>query len=877
MYILRYLFSNLISKITIALLLVIVVFLTAFKVNEYRMHRNVFISELQARGEKITGRLATNLVVPLWELDENWVRKIIDSEMTDESVYAIIVQGGGYLNEGKKRDLHWKPVEATGVIAGDFVIHSGDVVRGDATIGSLTIYVTKQFMENRLREDAKYAFLTTLLLSIVLMLFLVLQLNKIIIQPLQQVLATAKAIAKGDYGHDIEISQRDEVGMLGHEVNLMKKNISLREQELDNTIQQLKLKSQELEKELVVRKEAEKALKESEEKYIDLYDNAPDMYGSVDRKSALVIQCNQTLANELGYTKEEIVGQPIFTLYQPDCMEEVERCFHKFVETGTVHDAELQLMRKDGSKLEVSLSVSSVRDEQGAICYSRSTWRDITERKYMENELLKLNEELEQRVKDRTQELAHSKEAAETANQAKSVFLANMSHELRTPLNAVLGFSQLMQNDKTISKSQRDNLDIINRSGSHLLQLINDVLDMSKIEAGRTVLETEDFDLGEMVRNTIDMMRINAEAKGLQLLLDQTSRFPRFVHGDCQKLRQILINILSNAVKFTSVGGVSLRLDAVNGHPDTITLRAEVEDSGPGMKPDDIHRIFVPFERLTATGGLDGTGLGLAITRQFIKMMGGEIEVESKPGHGSLFRFTLQVQAAKGDVEPIIASETRQIIGLSPGQNEYRILIAEDQLDNQLLLQRLLESVGFKVRIAQNGEESIRIFQEWNPHFIWMDQRMPVMDGLEATRRIKAMPGGKSTVIVAITASVFKENKDRVMESGANDFVRKPYNPEEIFDCMAKHLGVRYLYGEDKAPADKGVTKMEASPEAFATLPDELLAELRSAAVVLDVEQGMAVIGRIEKLNPTLASDLRRFVEAFDFKTIQKLLRQADK
>ena len=484
---------------------------------------------------------------------------------------------------------------------------------------------------------------------------------------------------------------------------------------------------------------------------------------------------------------------------------------------------------------------------------------DIAERKRMEDEL------------------KQAKDTAIAANRAKSVFLANMSHELRTPLNAVLGFTGIMDNTPWRSEGDRKYLEIINRSGKHLLQLINDVLDMSKIEAGRILLDEDDFDLGDLVRDVIDMMQVRSREKGLQLILDQTSRFPRFIHGDAAKLRQILINLLSNAVKFTEVGGVTLRLDALNNHPDIITLRGEVEDTGSGIAAEAIERIFIPFEQLVDSKTQKGTGLGLSITRQFVEMMNGEIVVESTPGSGSLFRFNLQVEHAQGEVAAKDTIETQCVIALSPGQPEYRVLIVEDQLDNQLLLRTVLESIGFAARIAENGEKAIAIFQEWQPHFIFMDRRMPVMDGLTATRKIRELPGGKKVKIVAITASVFKDQRNEIMESGTDDFVNKPYKPEDIYNCLARHLGVRYEYEEqDKVLDDEGTMQEEVSPEALAALPEKIRAELRSHVVALDVEQAMAVIGQIGERDPGLAGPLRSLVEGFNFKRIQQLLQETE-
>lgn len=472
----------------------------------------------------------------------------------------------------------------------------------------------------------------------------------------------------------------------------------------------------------------------------------------------------------------------------------------------------------------------------------------------------------------RAQERAiKAQEQAEAANRAKSVFLSTMSHELRTPLNAILGFSNLMLNDPAVTAEQRANLDIINRSGGHLLSLINDVLDMAKIEAGRIVLESKSLDLGVLVRDITDMLSKRAEEKGLQLFLDQSSEFPRFIKSDKEKLRQVIVNLVSNAVKYTNHGSVTLRL-AARPEGDMLRLIIEVEDSGVGISKADQERIFEPFVQVGKSATHKGTGLGLSIVREYVKLMGGNIEVESTPDIGSLFRVSLPVHRVEDADLMSAESVPGEVIGLEPGQPDYRILIVEDQLENQLLLQRLLNDAGFTVKLARNGAEGVEMFQSYHPHFIWMDRRMPVMDGLEATQCIRTMHGGKEVKIVAVTASAFIEQREEMIAAGLDDFVRKPYRPAEIFDCMTRHLGVRFIHKQDaQVEADAAL-----STTALANLSEAMRRELADGLILGDTGQLAKLILRIKQQDAELAQVLAKHVAAFNYLPILNALETVD-
>lgn len=463
---------------------------------------------------------------------------------------------------------------------------------------------------------------------------------------------------------------------------------------------------------------------------------------------------------------------------------------------------------------------------------------------------------------------------AEAANRAKSVFLANMSHELRTPLNAILGFSNLLRGDANLTGEQHEQLDLINRSGEHLLGLINDVLDMAKIETGRVSVKKAPVDLGTLVRDITDLMRERAAAKGLPLLLEQSSSFPRVIQTDAGKLRQILINLLGNAIKFTAQGSVTLRLGVREATtPDHLLLCIDVEDTGVGIALADQPRVFEPFVQVGTQTVQQGTGLGLAITRQFVELLAGRITVTSTPGVGSIFHLELPVEQVDADAVSATTLDHGRVIGLAPGQPAYRILIVEDEQANWMLLQRLLERVGLHVRVAEDGAVGVDAYQEWRPHFIWMDCRMPVMDGLEATRRIRALEGGADVKIVALTASVFQEERDTILAAGMDDFLRKPYRPDEVFGCLTQYLGLQFRREEIALVTDK---TRQAPPDLteLATLPTAMREALTAAMVSLDDAMIAACVRQVAELQPTLGDALTALTEQLEYSTILQALRR---
>jgi signal transduction histidine kinase/ligand-binding sensor domain-containing protein/CheY-like chemotaxis protein len=403
--------------------------------------------------------------------------------------------------------------------------------------------------------------------------------------------------------------------------------------------------------------------------------------------------------------------------------------------------------------------------------------------------------ELETVVAERTVDLITAKEHADElmeqanqANKAKSMFLSNMSHELRTPLNAVLGYSQILHRDTGTNAEQRRILNIISNSGEHLLGLINDVLDLAKIEAGRAELKPEPFDLPGMLQSMEEMFRVRCDSKGLSLDLEILDGVPKSVRADLGKLRQVLINLLGNAVKFTGRGGIGLTVGPENG-----LVCFLVRDTGPGIPEDQHAEILQPFKQDTSRiSSEEGTGLGLAITASYVKMLGGELQVDSTVGVGSTFSFAIPLEKTSRLPETAEAP-ARRVAGLADGRH-WRVLVADDKFINRDLLERMLVPVGFEVRVVEDGQAAVDVFPEYHPQLVLMDIRMPVLNGYEATRRIKAMEGGRDVSVIALTASALEQDKIGIMAAGCADVVTKPFREEYLFEIIAKHIPVQYVY-----------------------------------------------------------------------------------
>jgi PAS domain S-box-containing protein len=558
----------------------------------------------------------------------------------------------------------------------------------------------------------------------------------------------------------------------------------------------------------------------------------------------IITDVNKQMEALTGCTRDELIGAP-FKDYFTD-PERAEAGIKLVLNEHKLTDYELTARARDGKETVVSYNASTFHDRDRKLQGVFAAARDVTERKRYEQSL-------------------------QQANRAKSVFLANMSHEIRTPMNAILGFSQLMLRDQVLTPRQCQYLETINRSGEHLLALINDILEMSKIEAGRTTLNPSTFDLPVLLRDLEMMFRVRTDEKELSFSVEMIGDVPQYIVTDINKLRQVFINVLGNAVKFTEQGSVEIRVRVDRAVESKPFLQVEIEDTGPGISTDDQDKLFRHFEQ-TKSGQQagTGTGLGLAISREFVRLMGGDISLSSQIGIGSVFVIRLPLK--EGEANAVQAKRTpRQVLRLQPGQATCRVLIADDVEDNRQLLVQLLAPIGFEIRMATNGAEAVQVFEEWRPNLILMDFRMPVMDGHEAIRRIRAIDRGPDLKIIAVTASAMDENRQDLMAVGANDFIGKPFRESELFEKIHTHLGLEFVYAEQPAPPTPEETT-ELTRQSLAGWPQNLLDPMREAVITADLDQLLARIQEVEVRDPRIARGLRRLAESFQYQKLLDLL-----
>lgn len=685
-----------------------------------------------------------------------------------------------------------------------------------------------------------------------------------LVKPLNALLAGVKRVNAGHYDVALPAQHPDEIGFLTQSFNTLSA-------ELGTLIDELEMRVA----------ERTQALSESEARMRQITSAMHQAVWLRDIHTLEILYVNPAYEKITGHTRESLIDDPksLFQHIHPDDREQVMEAIQKEY-SGSAFDEEYRIIRADGSVRWVWDRTFPILNDTGEIYRVLAVVEDITERKHMAEAL--------QQAKEAAEE---ARGAAEAANRAKSAFLAAMSHELRTPLNAVLGFSELMTHAPNLTVEQRENLEIIGRSGEHLLALINDVLDLSKIEAGRMELQPEIFDLHEMLLGLGEMFSLRAEQKGLTIVFDMAPDVPRIIRADGGKLRQVLINLLGNALKFTPKGGVIMRVEPriASAEPSEIWLHFAIKDTGIGISVDELNTVFDIFVQ-TESGrqSHQGTGLGLPISREYVRIMKGDLSVQSEVGKGSCFEFDIRAELpGPTEVDDLLASvATRHVIGvdsLHPPSEEdaYRILVVDDAETSQRLLRHLLEPLGFAVQTAGNGHEAIAIWETWQPHLIFLDIRLPDMNGHEITKYIcacgtteHAVDSAQQPIIVALTASAFEEERAAILAEGCDDFIRKPFRESAIFEVMSRHLDLQFTYAAeaDMTTMPKEEVSHETLKRQAQSLPAEWRTAMYQAALVGDVEGLKILVAEVRKQMPALAIYLAQCAYNFEYNTVQQLV-----
>ncbi len=818
-------------QMAIILLGIITIVLSIFGLYQYNDFKTRSTRELHDLATFTIGRLANNLVIPLWEVDGQWVREHLIAEMADKRIAAISVHGAGDLSEALSRDTNWQVIDHLSPPDDGFVSRKEDIVKADEILGTVRLSVSSRFMREALNREISKIALTVLALNLAFMVIFSLILRRIIIDPVSRMLGIANAIAEGDFNQRIHIKGTDEIGQLAAAINTM--TGYLRE-----SFDQLRLKNLEL--------------KSAEENYRNLFENAHEGIFQISRDGYLH-NANFSFLRILGYEAIEDIRATGQSILHHFFFEDQRR--QQFLDDLITHKGinyfETRAKRKDGRHFWCTISAHVAPATADRDIYFEGSLIDVTERKQKEQAL-------------------KAQQVAESANQAKSEFLANMSHELRTPLNAILGYTQIFKRAPNLTRDQLENIDIMHQSGTHLLTLINDILSFSKIEAGKFKLVYHNVDFDLLLNGIIGAIKISAEQKDIHFQFSRSADLPSHIQVDDKRLRQVLLNLLGNAIKFTDRGHVHFRVERIEDNVSSARIKFEIGDTGVGIAPEHLDAIFSPFEQAGAANRqIGGTGLGLAISRQIVLAMGSDIDVISQLNQGSTFSFEIQVPVvehkapnAHQDPKPIMGYEGRR----------KKILIVDDSRANRQVIASVLGNLGFELIEAIDGRDAILKARQEYPDLILMDLIMPICDGFEATRTIRKMKPDDRTPIIAVSASFLDTDQILARKHGFDHFLAKPVDQTDLLRQIKNLLRIEWQYGTIKSYSQQ-------APELQALVPPprkdlEIIYELAMLGKMKPIHEIAHELSMRAPCLKPFARQLRWLARGFEDKQIVAFVKQ---
>ncbi|MES2149146.1 MAG: ATP-binding protein [Pseudomonadota bacterium] len=790
-------------------------------------------------------QLAVAAALPAWNFDDSQILAVMRSGLNHRDLYgSVLAATANKRNYILMRNGQGELVSATAIPADPALLVEARPIRvAGQVIGMVSVFATPRYLEDELRQRRVAMFGMILVLDLVLVLSVYVLLWYLMLAPIRSVGLYAGSVKAGGVG-----GPGPGKGFLVGEIHALSESIREMVALLDSRYL---------------------ALRESEQRLAMAARAANIGIWDWDVVSGRLVW-DEAMHRLFGVAPEAFTGdyQAWAATVLPEDLAGATAAVNAALRGEAEYRYEFRIVWPDGSLRHIAAEGLTTRDASGRALRMVGVNYDVTDKILAQQELQHHRVHLEDQVAERTAALSVAAIEAQAANRAKSVFLATMSHELRTPLNSVIGFARLMADSATMSREEKRNLAIIHRSGQHLLTLINDILELSKIEAGRVSLNQEPIDVGDLVQEVVDMVGARAAANGQRITLDCMG-LPAAARADGAKLRQVLLNLMSNAVKFVGQGQVTLE---VRGAPVPGSARHAlafaVRDNGIGIAPEDQARIFEPFVQAD-NGSKDGSGLGLAISREFVRLMGGALEVESSPGIGSVFRFRIEVEA----VASLPLALATEVTALPETEHGKRVLVVDDIEDGRKLLVGLLEPLGFLVDEAIDGHAALDSIAAHRPDLVFMDWRMPGLDGIGATRRLRATAGAYQPKVVMLTASAFEEERLEALGAGADDFLRKPVDHEKLFLVIEQQLGLHFKRRqrvlEPARPAPLDAPAMQA-------LAPALRGALRAALQELDLARVARLLEPARADHPGLVASIDQLLALHHYPQLCRLIDAAD-